>query len=295
LAKHRFLSDLVKEEQINFIALSETGRDDFPDRILKNLCAGRDFLWHCMAPHGRSGGILLGVDLQVFDIGAIAEGDFYVKFTLRCKNVSFKFVLYTVYGPAQYQNKQTFLAELANTCSKESLPYLIGGDFNIMRRPEDKSSGVFDFKWPNLFNAVIESLDFKEIVMSGRQFTWAGPGDNPIFEKLDRVLVSTDWEDKFPLSTVEPRDRDISDHTPLILNTGASTHHSVQRPFKFERGWLIRDGFYDMVVSVWQSETSGRTPLERWQNKIRRLRQHLRGWAKHTAGTYRKEKKRRNF
>ena len=85
LAKHRFLSDLVKEEQISFIALSETGRDEFPDCILKNLCAGRDFLWHSMAPHGRSGGILLGVDLQVFDIGAIAEGDFYVKFTLRCK------------------------------------------------------------------------------------------------------------------------------------------------------------------------------------------------------------------
>ena len=118
MAKHRFLSDLVKEEQINFIALSETGRDDFPDHVLKNLCAGRDFLWHSMAPHGRSGGILLGVDLQVFDIGAIAEGDFYVKFTLRCKNDGFKFVLYTVYGPAQYQNKLAFLVELANTCSK---------------------------------------------------------------------------------------------------------------------------------------------------------------------------------
>ena len=44
LAKHRFLANLVKEEQINFIALFETGRDDFPDHILKNICAGRDFL-----------------------------------------------------------------------------------------------------------------------------------------------------------------------------------------------------------------------------------------------------------
>ena len=200
-------------------------------------------------------------------------------------------MLYTVYGPAQHQNKQVFLSELANTCSKESLPYLIGGDFNIMRRLEDKSSGVFDFKWPNLFNAVIESLDLKEIVMSGHQYTWAVPGDNPIFEKLDRVLASTDWEDKFPLSTVEPRDRDISDHTPLVLNTGASTHQIDRRHFKFERGWLIRDSFYDMVAKIWQSETTGRTPLERWQNKLRRLRQHLRGWAKHTAGIYRKEKK----
>ena len=120
----------------------------------------------------------------------------------------------------------------------------------------------------------------------------AGPEDNPTFEKLDRVLVSTDWEDKFPLSTVEARDRNISDHTPLVLNTGASTHQTEQRPFKFERGWLIRDGFYDVVANIWQSENSGRSPLERWQNKIRRLRQHLRGWAKHTAGAYRKEKKR---
>jgi mannosylglycoprotein endo-beta-mannosidase len=46
-----------------------------------------------------------------------------------------------------------------------------------------------------------------------------------------------------------------------------------------------------MVANIWQSETKGSTPLERWQAKIRRLRQHLRGWAKHTAGSYRKEKK----
>jgi hypothetical protein len=30
---------------------------------------GRDFLWHSKAPHGRSGGMLLGVDPQLFDIG----------------------------------------------------------------------------------------------------------------------------------------------------------------------------------------------------------------------------------
>jgi hypothetical protein len=168
LAKHRFLDELVREEQINFIALSEIGRESFPDHVLKNLCVGRDFLWHAMAPHGRSGGILFGVDLSVFDIGAIDEEDFYVKFTLRYKSTDFKFVLYSIYGPAQSQNKGAFLAELANTCSKENLPFLIGEDFNIMRKPEDKSSGDFDTKWPSLFNAVIESLDLREIVMTCR-------------------------------------------------------------------------------------------------------------------------------
>jgi hypothetical protein len=103
-----------------------------------------------MARHGRSGGILLGVDLSVFDIGAIDEGDFYVKFILRYKSNDFKFVLYSIYGPTQLQNKGAFLTELANTCSKENLPFLIGGDFNIMRKPEDKSSGDFDHRWPSL-------------------------------------------------------------------------------------------------------------------------------------------------
>jgi hypothetical protein len=45
------------------------------------------------------------------------------------------------------------------------------------------------------------------------------------------------------------------------------------------------------VAQIWQSESSGHTPPERWRNKIRRLRQYLRGWATHTAGTYKKEKK----
>jgi hypothetical protein len=112
-------------------------------------------------------------------------------------------VLYVVYGPTQAKNKLVFLVEMANTCSKEYLPFLIEGDLDIMRHLKDKSSGVFHFKWPTLFNVVIEYLELKEIVMSGRRFTWAGPGDNPTFEKLDRVLVSTEGENKFPLSSVE--------------------------------------------------------------------------------------------
>ena len=33
------------------------------------------------------------------------------------------------------------------------------------------------------------------------------------------------------------------------------------------------------------------TPLEKWQEKIRRLRQYLRGWTKNVSGAYKKEKK----
>jgi hypothetical protein len=209
-----------------------------------------------------------------------------VKFSLRYKATDFKFVLYSIYGPAQLQNKGAFLAELAKT-----LPFIIGGNFNIMRKLEDKSSGDFDNKWPSLFNVVIEYLDLREIVMTGHQYTWAGSGGNPTYEKLDRVLVSTEWEINFPLAKVEARDRNISDHTQLVVSTGTSTHQSGNRPFRFERGWFLKEGFYDMVANIWRSENSRSSPLQRWQSKIRGLRQHLRGWVSNMAGSYKKEQK----
>jgi exonuclease III len=136
--KHKFVSNLMKENNLNFIAISETGRSDFTPRFLKNLCSGRDYLWHCKPPNGRSGGMLLGIDLQYFDIGSIDEGDHYIKFHLSNKADEFKWVLVMVYGPVQDDRKENFLAELVHTCSHENLSLLIGGDYNILRHPSEK-------------------------------------------------------------------------------------------------------------------------------------------------------------
>jgi hypothetical protein len=72
-----------------------------------------------------------------------------------------------------------------------------------MRHPDDKNTDNFDTRWPNLFNAVIETLQLKEIVMPSRQYMWVRPGDSLTYEKLGRVLVSTEWEHNYPLVTVE--------------------------------------------------------------------------------------------
>jgi mannosylglycoprotein endo-beta-mannosidase len=45
-----------------------------------------------------------------------------------------------------------------------------------------------------------------------------------------------------------------------------------------------------MVTDVWQNTPVRGSPIERWQAKIRRLRQHLRGWAKNVSGAYKLEK-----
>ena len=99
--------------------------------------------------------------------------------------------------------------------------------------------------------------------MSGRKFTWANHLQNQTFEKLDRILVCTDFETMYPLTTVLALTREISDHTPLLFSTN-NLSSSYQPQFKFELGWLLRDGFYEMVRDVWQSTLVEGSPIERW-------------------------------
>ncbi|WVZ53763.1 hypothetical protein U9M48_004664, partial [Paspalum notatum var. saurae] len=233
---------------------------------------GKDFLWHCKSPEGRSGGMLVGVNLATLDVGSIEEGDFFVRFKIRCKKHDF------ISNLVLEDHKQRFLKELAHLSSKETLPMIIGGDFNIMRGPQEKSK-------------VIDAYNLRELELSGRQFTWANNLSNQTFEKLDRILVTTEWETKYPKATVQTLTREISDHTPLFLNSGDEDSTPPHSDFKFELGWLLREGFFDMVKDVWSSIDVGSSPLDRWQAKIRKLRQYLRGWAKNTGGVYKREKK----
>jgi hypothetical protein len=188
-------------------------------------------------------------------------------------------------GAAQHHLKEAFLTELVQLCSKDTLPILIGGDFNII----EKNNANYNNRWPFLFNAIIDAFNLRELELSGRQFTWASNLEIPTFEKLDRILSCTEWELNFPRTTIQALSRD---HTPLFINTWKPASNNNQSLFKFELGWLLREGFMDLVTEIWHSVDEGHNSLEHWQPKIRCLHQYLKGWAKNTSGAYMKENKR---
>jgi hypothetical protein len=81
LAKINFLRDIATEKDLDFIALLETHKRDFTDfTMLEDYCGGREFFWHWIPPRGRSGGILLGVNLFVFVVENTQVGDFFCEF-----------------------------------------------------------------------------------------------------------------------------------------------------------------------------------------------------------------------
>jgi hypothetical protein len=57
----------------------------------------------------------------------------------------------------------------------------------------------------------------REIIYNGRKLSRANNNKSP---KLDRMLMYPDWEENFPLSFVYALERELSDHTPLIIDIG---------------------------------------------------------------------------
>jgi hypothetical protein len=184
IAKHRFVKDTIREHNLDFFAILETGRSNFSQPFLNNLAGGLDYQWYCLPPMGRSGGIIVGLNAATLSVQDITIGDRCAKFYVTSKNDNFKWALVAVYGDAQDAHKSDFLVEMVRICENETFPLLVGGDFNIIRRKEEKNNDNYNPRWPFIFNAIIESLDLRELDLSGRQFTCANRRMNQTLKNL---------------------------------------------------------------------------------------------------------------
>jgi hypothetical protein len=48
------------------------------------------------------------------------------------------------------------------------------------------------------FRRTIAALELQDLHLHGRSFTWSNECDSPMLVRLDRVLVSIDWDDENP-------------------------------------------------------------------------------------------------
>jgi hypothetical protein len=78
------------------------------------------------------------------------------------------------------------------------------------------------------------------IHMAGSGFTWSNNHEFPTLVKLDRVLMSKNWKDIFPLVKVEKLPRIIYDHNPLIIESEKPCKNLTQPSFSRLDGYLIQ-------------------------------------------------------
>jgi hypothetical protein len=82
-----------------------------------------------------------------------------------------------------------------------------------------------------------------------------------ILAKLDRVFISTKWGATSPLARVIGLEKKVSDHVPLMLDLGGNCERAKKK-FRFEKWWLERVEFAEVVNKAWGEKCASIDPLE---------------------------------
>lgn len=148
---------------------------------------------------------------------------------------------------------------------------------------EDKSNGNLNRRMMARFRRLLNSLKLKELYLNGWRYTWTNERKNATLEKLDRVFVTTSWEELFPSCFLSALSTTISDHCPLLLDLEANLHFGKR--FRFESFWPKAPGFMDTVLVAWESIPSLGNPFFTLQAKLRATTKALMKWSSRWIGS----------
>ena len=113
-------------------------------------------------------------------------------------------------------------------------PWCIGGDFNVLRFPgkinrEGRWTGAM-----RRFSQIIDELELKDVPLQEGVFTWTSGPRNQIIARLDRFLITDDWENYFGNVTQSTLPRPLSNHFPILfIGEGSLVHNPTS--FRFEK------------------------------------------------------------
>jgi hypothetical protein len=112
-----FLSDLLKDQQLDFIGLQETMEKYYTTAFFRKIEPENAFFWKWIPSVGKSGGILCGAKNETLGVQAVKLGDFMVLMSLWGNVKKCKSSIIVVYGPAHEERKTAFLVEMASFCN----------------------------------------------------------------------------------------------------------------------------------------------------------------------------------
>jgi hypothetical protein len=269
------IGNLLRQWKANIICLQETKLDLISNRIVKSLW-GSQFADRCYLPSSRaSGGILLMWDRRVVEKLEAQVGEYVVACSFRNCADNFTWAFARVYGPNLDPLCRSLWDELAGLLSLWDLPWCIGGDFNVIRFPCERSGAAHISSAMTEFSGFILEHELMDLPLAGGSFTWTNLSS---WSRLDKFLVSPNWEAKYPGLIQKRLPRLCSDHFPILLVCGGILRG--KRPFKFENIWLQEDGFVERVRLWWESYSFQGSPSFVLAHKLKALKVDLKSWNK---------------
>ncbi|GAV72801.1 Exo_endo_phos domain-containing protein/DUF4283 domain-containing protein, partial [Cephalotus follicularis] len=272
--KQREVKSLILKNNVAFLGVLETRvRAANKDKVGRKFGRG----WRMVTNHSQSLlgriWILWNPSVLQFTVEHISHQAIHGKLIFQ----GIVIFVSVVYGSCDYRERRDLWANLAHLSLRlKSMPWIVVGDFNVSRWPNEHSGGrpVFS-KAMSEFRECIWKCELEDLRQTGCFLTWSNKreGADTVSKKLDRAMGNWCWfkeynhvQASFPLPG-------ISDHSPCILQLKTACR-SGTRPFKYLNVWASHPDFLDEVSKVWAQEVEG-NPLEVVSKKLRMLKPAL--------------------
>ncbi|XP_060965524.1 uncharacterized protein LOC133034451 [Cannabis sativa] len=160
------------------------------------------------------------------------------------------------YGEPQRHLRANTWRAIRQLSGESSLPWCLLGDLNNTLNHSDKRGGR---PYPNWlltgFQDVVSECHLIDMEIQGHPFTWEkGKGTDQWVEvRLDRALVSYDWQALFPSAILENLEVTVSDHCPIWLNLAKSKPVQVKKRFRYENAWSREPMCRQIVQARWEN------------------------------------------
>ena len=218
------------------------------------MCPPSFDLFEALPSVGSSGGVIIIWKSSLFHGNLIFQNSYAISVEFFSKHNDAHWILTNIYAPCTYTGKREFLYWFSNIQMPDSINWLVVGDFNLCRSPDDRNRLGGDLSEMLLFNEAISSVGLVELPLKGRRFTWSNKQQSPLLERLDWFLTSPCWTLSYPKTVVYPLINETSDHVPCVINISTSIPKHFL--FCFENYWLEHSDFYSVVEQSWSAPTN---------------------------------------
>ncbi|XP_028096963.1 uncharacterized protein LOC114296821 [Camellia sinensis] len=214
--KRRKIRIIVQKRMVDVLFRQETKKAGVFEELVKSVWPYDDMEYMSVDADGFSGGILSVWKASVFSLAKCCSLRNFIILSgmiLPCFNCAF----INVYSPNDIARRGVVWNALRNLKSQFVDPWCLGGgDFIEIRSMGERKGCTRTDKGMKDFNEFIEGVELYDVPMQGRQFTWSNSSVRGSWSRIDRILLSLEWLEKYNF-TLWGLPRGLFDHCPLLL------------------------------------------------------------------------------
>ena len=120
-------------------------------------------------------------------------GSYTLTCSFKSKVIDFAWHMTGVYAPTCNMERQKVWWEIGAVRSLFTGPWIVGGDFNIVRYASEKKNCSRTSVHMNEFSDVIEEMELIDPQLEGGEYTWARGSSTEAVSRINRILYSTEW------------------------------------------------------------------------------------------------------